>query len=45
VLRLVSCHPDYDSMEMPSALMIEGKTARHLRGGGQTWSLLKSLLN
>ena len=25
VLRLVSCHPDYDSMEMPSALMIEGK--------------------
>jgi ABC-type multidrug transport system ATPase subunit len=45
VLRLVSCHPDYDSMEMPSALMIEGQSARHLNGGGQTWSQLKSLLN
>ena len=45
VLRLVSCHPDYDSMEMPSALMIEGKTARHFNGTGQTWSGLKSLMN
>lgn len=45
VLRLVSCHPDYDSMEMPSALMIEGKAARHLNGSGQTWSQLKNLLN
>lgn len=45
VLRLVSCHPDYDSMEMPSALMIEGKTARHLSGGNQTWSSLKTLMN
>lgn len=45
VLRLVSCHPDYDSMEMPSALMIEGKNARHLSGGNQTWSSLKTLMN
>lgn len=45
VLRLVSCHPDYDSMEMPSALMIEGKTARHCNAIGQTWSQLKNLLN
>ena len=45
VLRLVSCHPDYDSMEMPSALMIEGKTARHLNESGQTWSGLKNLMN
>lgn len=45
VLRLVSCHPDYDSMEMPSALMIEGKNARHLSGDGQTWSGLKNLMN
>jgi ABC-type multidrug transport system ATPase subunit len=45
VLRLVSCHPDYDSMEMPSALLIEGKNARHLSGSGQTWSGLKSLMN
>lgn len=45
VLRVVSCHPDYDSMEMPSALMIEGKTARHLSESGQTWSGLKNLMN
>ncbi len=45
VLRLVSCHPDYDSMEMPSALMIEGKNARHFSGGDQTWSGLKNLMN
>ena len=45
VLRLVSCHPDYDAMEMPSAVMIEGKTARHLNADGQTWSQLKSQLN
>jgi ABC-type multidrug transport system ATPase subunit len=45
VLRLVSCHPDYDAMSMPSALMIEGQTARHLQEEGQTWSSLKTLLN
>jgi ABC-type multidrug transport system ATPase subunit len=45
VLRLVSCHPDYDAMAMPSALMIEGQSARHLQDEGQTWSSLKTLLN
>ena len=45
VLRLVSCHPDYDSMKMPSALLIEGKSARHLASDDQTWSQLKSLLS
>jgi ABC-type multidrug transport system ATPase subunit len=45
VLRLVSCHPDYDSMEMPSALMIEGMSVRHLNDDGQAWSSLKSLMN
>jgi ABC-type multidrug transport system ATPase subunit len=45
VLRLVSCHPDYDSMSMPSVVLIEGKKARHLQGGDQTWSGLKSLMN
>jgi len=45
VLRLVSCHPDYDSMEMPSAVMIEGQNARHFTGEGQTWSGLKNLMN
>ncbi len=45
VLRLVSCHPDYDAMAMPSALVIEGKHARHLQDPDQTWSGLKNLLN
>ena len=45
VLRLVSCHPDYDSMELSSALMIEGQNARYLNGGAQTWNQLKNLLN
>ena len=45
VLRLVSCHPDYDAMEMPSALMIDGRDARYLNGEAQTWSHLKNLLN
>ncbi len=45
VLRLVSCHPDYDSMQMPSALVIEGKKGRHLSGSSQVWSELKPLLN
>lgn len=45
VLRLVSCHPDYDSMVMPSALMIDGKTVRYIHSEGQTWSQLKMLMN
>lgn len=45
VLRLVSCHPDYDSMVMPSALMIDGKNVRYIRSEGQTWSQLKMLMN
>ena len=45
VLRLVSCHPDYDSMGMPSAIMIEGKGIRHTTAAGQTWSQLKHQLN
>jgi ABC-type multidrug transport system ATPase subunit len=45
VLRLVSCHPDYDSMKMPSVLMIEGKNARHFSGSDQTWASLKNLMN
>lgn len=44
VLRLVSCHPDYDSMKMPSAVLIEGKSARHIASDDQTWSQLKKLL-
>ena len=45
VLRLVSCHPDYDGMALPSAFIIEGQHARHLQGNTQTWTNLKTLLN
>lgn len=45
ILRLVSCHPDYDSMPMPSAVVIEKGKISHLTGTGQTWSSLKYLLN
>jgi ABC-type multidrug transport system ATPase subunit len=45
VLRLVSCHPDYDSMTMPSVLLIEGNRVSHHAGDGQKWSSLKALLN
>ncbi|MFK7851917.1 MAG: ATP-binding cassette domain-containing protein [Akkermansiaceae bacterium] len=45
VLRLVSCHPDYDSMVMPSVLMIEGQNISHHSGSDQKWSALKGLLN
>jgi len=45
VLRLVSCHPDYDSMVMDSALLIESARVTHHQSGGQTWSTLKELLN
>lgn len=45
VLRLVSCHPDYDSMQISSAILIEGHKARRLTGENQTWSSLKTQLN
>lgn len=45
VLRLVSCHPDYDSMAISSALLIDKTTIRHLTGNDQTWSELKTLLH
>ena len=44
VLRLVSCHPDYDAMEMPSTLLIEGGKIRYLNQPTQSWSHLKKLL-
>lgn len=44
-LRLVSCHPDYDSMGMPSALVIQGEGIRHTVGQDQTWIELKHQLN
>jgi ABC-type multidrug transport system ATPase subunit len=45
VLRLVSCHPDYDSMGMPSAVVIQDQGIRHTIGSEQTWSQLKHQLN
>jgi ABC-type multidrug transport system ATPase subunit len=45
VLRLVSCHPDYESMKMPSVLMIESNTISHHSGSDQKWSVLKNMLN
>ncbi|WP_035606619.1 ATP-binding cassette domain-containing protein [Haloferula sp. BvORR071] len=45
VLRLVSCHPDYDSMGMPSAIVIQGSGIHHTTGSAQTWSELKQQLN
>ena len=45
VLRLVSCHPDYDSMAMGSALLIESGRITHHQSSDQTWDSLKQLLN
>ena len=45
VLRLVSCHPDYDSMRMASAIVIESDRITHHQSQDQTWSSLKDLLN
>ncbi|MBK1827050.1 ATP-binding cassette domain-containing protein [Haloferula rosea] len=44
-LRLVSCHPDYDSMGIPSALMIQDESIEHVTDSSQTWSELKGRLN
>ena len=44
ILRLVSCHPDYDSMEMPSSLLIEDGKICHLNEPGQKWSDLKGMI-
>lgn len=45
VLRLVSCHPDYDAMAMPSTLLISEGRMRHIREAQLNWSQLKSQLN
>jgi ABC-type multidrug transport system ATPase subunit len=45
VLRLVSCHPDYDSMEMRSAVIISDGHIDHRVDENQTWSQLKTGLN
>lgn len=45
VLRLVSCHPDYDSMKMDSALIIDAGKITHHTGADQTWNQLKAQLH
>jgi ABC-type multidrug transport system ATPase subunit len=45
VLRLVSCHPDYDAMAMPSTVLIESSRIRHLTGQDLNWKSLKPLMN
>lgn len=47
VLRLVSCHPDFDSMEMGSCMLISDGKITHLSGedAPQRWGQLKSQLN
>ncbi len=45
VLRIVSCHPDFDALEMPKALLItDGKIFRG-GDGARTWADFKDLLN
>jgi len=47
VLRLVSCHPDFDSMEMASSVLISDGNITHLSGGEtpRCWGDLKDQLN
>ncbi len=47
VLRLVSCHPDFDSMEMESSILISDGEITHLSGGEvpKQWGELKNQLN
>lgn len=44
VLRLVSCHPDYDAMAMSSAVLIESGRIRHMQSEGQQWMHLKPMM-
>lgn len=45
VARLVSCHPDFDEMEMPSAVIISEGRIFQGGDGKRTWREFKSLLN
>lgn len=47
VLRLVSCHPDFDSMEMASSVIITDGKIKHLQGEEipNCWGELKTQLN
>jgi ABC-type multidrug transport system ATPase subunit len=45
VLRVVSCHPDYDTMAIPNALLIENGRLSQIQTHGQTWNQLQPLLH
>ncbi len=47
IVRLVSCHPDFDSMEMASSVVISDGDIVHLSGGDvpKKWGDLKTKLN
>ncbi|MGB0993588.1 MAG: ATP-binding cassette domain-containing protein [Akkermansiaceae bacterium] len=47
ILRLVSCHPDFDSMKVESAVLISDGAISHLTGEGapEEWGELKGFLN
>lgn len=47
ILRLVSCHPDFDSMQMDSSVIITNGKIEHLHGDGvaKHWGDLKTQLN
>jgi len=45
VLRVVSCHPDFDDMAMPSALLISDQRIFRGGDGARTWADFKDLLN
>ena len=45
VLRLLSCHPDFDEMEMPSAVLISDEKIFHGGDGTRTWKDFRKMLN
>lgn len=45
VLRIVSCHPDFDAMEMPQALLITDEKIFRGGDGTRSWADFKNLLN
>ncbi len=47
VLRLVSCHPDFDSMKVKSSVLIADGVIKQAGGetGDQSWGVIKSQLN
>ena len=44
IVRLVSCHPDFDGMEMTSALLIADGKILHGGSGVKSWADFKTQL-